>query len=295
MERDHQSAYDAEVTSMCERTLVTLIGDIGPWSQRIYLVGGLAPRYIVGALPRGVSPHVGTADVDLVIGLAIDDDAPETYSTLQANLKKSGFVPGEHSFQWARQVGATTVKVEFLCETDQVAAGSIFRPKAGTGSKIGAFNAEGAQLVTRDYLEQSIEAERLDQGGLSRVSLRVANVLSFIVLKIFAFQDRHDNKDSYDLVFTLLNYEGGPAAAAAIAGESEIIHEQQVDKALRLVAERFGSPSHDGPNAYANFLVTLNNETTKAQLRNEAVAVVQQFLTALGVEQQTSADPRHAG
>ena len=102
MERDHQSDYDAEVTSLCERTLVTLIGDVGPWSQRIYLVGGLAPRYIVGMLPQGVSPHVGTTDVDLVIGLAIDDDTPETYETLQTNLKKSGFAPGEDKAGWRR-------------------------------------------------------------------------------------------------------------------------------------------------------------------------------------------------
>lgn len=86
MKRDHQSDYNAEVTTLCEQTLVTLIGDIGPWSERIYLVGGLAPRYIVGALPEGVSTHVGTTDVDLVIGLAIDHDAPETYETLQRNL-----------------------------------------------------------------------------------------------------------------------------------------------------------------------------------------------------------------
>lgn len=284
MERDHQSDYDAEVTSLCERTLVTLIGDIGPWSQRIYLVGGLAPRYIVGVLPQGVSPHVGTTDVDLVIGLAIDNDAPETYETLQTNLKKSGFAPGEHSFQWIRQVGGAAVKVEFLCETDQVAPGSIFRPKESTGSKMGAFNAPGAQLVTRDYTEQSLEAERLDDGGVSKVSLRVAGVLSYTVLKIFAFQDRHDNKDSYDLVFTLANHRGGPAGAGDISRQTDIVNEPQVTEALRLLAERFETPDHDGPVAYANFLAGPDDENAKAQLRNQAVAVVAQFLTALGVE-----------
>lgn len=89
MERDHQNHYDAEVTSLCERTLVTLIGDIGPWSQRIYLVGGLAPRYIVGVLPQGVSPHVGTTDVDLVTSESIHS-RPSASTTADSPRSRCG-------------------------------------------------------------------------------------------------------------------------------------------------------------------------------------------------------------
>lgn len=106
-------------------------------------------------------------------------------------------------------------------------------------------------------------------------------MLSYTVLKIFAFQDRHDNKDSYDLVFTLGNHPGGPAGAATAARRSDIVNESQVTDALHLLAARFDSPAHDGPNAYANFLAEANDAAAKARLRNEALAVVQQFLTAL--------------
>jgi hypothetical protein len=51
--RDRFSDYDDETTARCERALVTLLGDIGPWSERIYLADGLAPRYLVGQLPVG--------------------------------------------------------------------------------------------------------------------------------------------------------------------------------------------------------------------------------------------------
>lgn len=40
--------------------------------------------------------------------------------------------------------------------------------------------------------------------------MRVANILPYVGLKIFAFQDRHGNKDANDLVDTLLHPEGGP-------------------------------------------------------------------------------------
>lgn len=198
------------------------MGDLGPWSERIYLAGGLAPRYLVGALPEGARPHVGTTDVDMVIGVALSDDTPETYRTLQTNLRESNFEQRTPSFQWARAVDGSIVLLEFLCETDTVPDGNIFSPKDGTGSKMAAFNVRGAMLAREDFVEIELEGERLDDGGQSRVQLRVVNLLPYAVLKIFAFQERHENKDAYDLVFTLLNANGGPLAAGRLATASPV-------------------------------------------------------------------------
>lgn len=280
MSKRHQSDYDEMTTARCERALVTLLGDIGPWSQRVYLAGGLAPRYIVGSLPEGARPHVGTTDVDLVIGLALGDESPEAYRTLENNLRKAGF-RDETSFRWKKNVEGVTVTVEFLCETDQVAPGMIFKPREGTGSGLGAFNVRGAQLVTLDYMEREIEAERLDDGGRSTVKVRVANILSYTVLKILAFQDRHENKDSYDLVYCLLNFEEGPEDAGGAAARSPIRGDAQVGAALRLLAERFETVDHDGPRAYGAFLADEGDEEQAPRLRQEAVAVVRAFLEAL--------------
>jgi len=143
--RGHYNDYSQPMTLRCERALVTFIGDIGPWSRRVVLVGGLAPRYLVGSVPPGASRHVGTTDVDLVVQLAVEHDF-ETYATLATNLKDSGFSPGRDSYQWSRQVEGATVSLEFLCETDQVAAGKIHRTKHRTGSRFAAVNIPGAQL-----------------------------------------------------------------------------------------------------------------------------------------------------
>ena len=280
MSKRLHSDYDEVTTARCERALVTLLGDIGPWSARVYLAGGLAPRYIVGSLPEGARPHVGTTDVDLVIGLAVGDESPEAYRTLENNLKKGGFT-AETSFRWKKTVEGVAVTVEFLCETDQVEPGKIYKPKGqGTGSGLGAFNVRGAQLVTRDYVEREIEADRLDGGGRSRVTVRVANILSYTVLKILAFQDRHENKDSYDLVYCLLNLGEGPEEAGRIAAQSAIRHDAQVEEALQLLAGRFESVDHDGPHAYGAFLGGGGDAEAEARLRQEAVAVVREFLDA---------------
>jgi hypothetical protein len=279
LSRRHYTDYDEETTSRCERALLTLLGDVGPWRERIYLAGGLAPRYLIGRLPQGARAHVGTTDVDLVIGLAVADETSETYRTLQNNLERANFQQREPSFRWARIVDGVTVLVEFLCETDQVEAGRIFRPKGEfTGSKLGAFNVRGAQLVHHDFIEREIEGERLDAGGRSRVTLRVANVLPYLVLKIFAFQDRHENKDAYDLVFTLLNSKGGSRSSGRAAASSAVAQHSQVTEALALLDDRFKGAAWDGPSAYASFLATPENEDEKARLRREAVATVRAFL-----------------
>ncbi|MGH3409195.1 MAG: hypothetical protein ACRDRJ_42865, partial [Streptosporangiaceae bacterium] len=184
MSRQHHTDYNDETTAHCERVLLTLLGDLGPWRERIYLAGGLAPRYLTGRIPEGARAHVGTTDVDLVIGLTVADETAQTYRTLQNNLEKAQFRQREPSFRWARNIDGVTIFVEFLCETDQVEAGRIFRPKGEfTGSKLGAFNVRGAQLARHDFIECQIEGERLDGGGHSSVTLRVTNVLPYTVLK----------------------------------------------------------------------------------------------------------------
>jgi hypothetical protein len=63
--------YSAEVTRDCERVLVTLFSGLGPWRDSVFLVGGLAPRYIVTKRPPDVPPHAGTGDIDVVVDLSI--------------------------------------------------------------------------------------------------------------------------------------------------------------------------------------------------------------------------------
>ena len=275
----HHTDYDEETTARCERALVTLLGDLGPWRERIYLTGGLAPRYLVGHLPEDVRAHVGTTDVDLVIGLALGDEMPETYRTLQNNLEKVDFEQDKPSFRWAREVDGVKVVVEFLCETDQVAPGKIYRPKGEhTGSKLGAFNVRGAHLARDDYIERELEGERLDGGGRSKVTVRIANLLPYTVLKTFAFQDRHANKDAYDLVFTLLHARDGPRDAGEAARSSPVAAKEQVVEALALLDERFRDVDQDGPSAYGLFLAAPDDHVERARLRREAAATVREFL-----------------
>lgn len=109
--------------------------------------------------------------------------------------------------------------------------------------------------------------------------VRVAGILSYTVLKTLVFQDRHENKDAYDLVYCLLNFGAGPDDAGRQAKGSPIASDRQVTAALELLAERFASADHDGPSAYSAFLADGDTDAA-AQRRQEAVAVVREFLDA---------------
>ncbi|MHB8400210.1 MAG: hypothetical protein ACYDCI_14950 [Candidatus Limnocylindrales bacterium] len=77
--------YDPTVTELCERMLVTVIGNAGFWRRRLYLVGGLVPRYLYGHAGGEVPAHVGSRDVDLAVILMVDDPTSKSYETLARN------------------------------------------------------------------------------------------------------------------------------------------------------------------------------------------------------------------
>ena len=279
--RGHRSDYDGPATERCERALVTLIGDIGPWSDRIALVGGLAPRYIVDSTAADVPAHVGTADVDLVLGLSLGDADAEAYRTLHNNLVRSGFSQAEPSFRWTRMVDGVTVAVEFLGETSDVQPGRVFRPRGGSGSRLAALNVTGSSLAIQDSAPVQITAARLDDGGESTVTIQVAGILSFVVLKILAFQDRHQNKNGYDLIYSVLYFEGGPEGAAGAASVSPIRSESLVEDALDLLGQRFDTIDKDGPRAYAAFVAESESNDATVAARRTAQATVAAFLASL--------------
>jgi hypothetical protein len=272
--------YESGKTELCERVQLTLLSCAGPWRERIYLAGGLVPRYLVPNLPEGTRPHVGTTDVDFVIGIAIDgDDGDEPYQTLETNIRRVGFRPcademGQpQSFRWQIEVDGIPVIVEFM--SLDAAPGRIVRPKKHTG-KLGAFNTKGASLVARDYVVVPIKG-RLVNGDHSFTDMRVAGLTSFLTLKTYAVDERAKLKDAYDIVFTLSNWPGGPEAAAQVVSNSTIINEVEVKAALQLLLEHFERREMDGPGNYSAFLADPDVDDDDDLRRLQAVEVVRIF------------------
>ena len=284
-----QSGYEPQQTEACERLLVTLLRNIGPWKDTVTLIGGLVPSLLFTG-----EGHVGTTDVDLVLDLdAIA--STEAYKTIEQNLKKLGLERGRNGdgeaqhFRWTRERdGEESATIEFLCPVPEDRAGRVVPLKESGQKRISALGIPGAHLVFDDYIEKTLTADLLDGRGKASVKVRIAGVAAFIVLKALAYEDRVEPKDVYDLIFVLLNHSEGPRgvgqlfAARRAANSSEPLYQ----KALGILQHRFLSDDlvdgteKDGPTSYGLFIAP-DDPDEQALERQNAFSVISLFFEGL--------------
>lgn len=256
--------YAAAVTEGCERVLVTLLRGLGPWKDSVFLVGGLAPRYIITARPPAIPRHAGTGDVDVVVDIAMLTDT-KAYQSLEENLRAMGFERAENeagkkqSWRWRAQIeGGATMIIEFLADAPELSGGRV--TELPTEGNVTAINIPHASMVFDLHDKVEITAELLNGRGRATEVVRYADIVSFTCLKAFAFDHRAEPKDAHDLVYCIEHYEGGAdglqtAFKEALSGS----HEGVIRDALAKLRVRFvdSNPdeSHlrDGPTAVARF------------------------------------------
>jgi hypothetical protein len=277
-------------TAACEKALRTILAHIGPWGTQMVLIGGLTPRYLIPELPEGIDPHAGTTDLDVVLSLAVSSTEDAPYRTLQQNLKAASFAPSRNeetgqtlSYAWERRIDEVLVKIEFFCPVEEDATAGTIRRNPGppqVGSSVGAIRTQGGELAGRDAINVELAGDTLDHGGELVVTLRVANILPFLVLKAFALRDRVKDKDAYDVVWLLNAFPGGPAGAAAAARSSPVADGPDVVVAIAILRERFGSVDSAGSARYANYFLGGNDDAAegRTRLRRDAHGTVQEFL-----------------
>jgi len=256
------AGYDQNVTSACERTLLTLLSAFGNLKETLRLVGGLVPRYLTPATPPDVPLHAGTSDVDIVLNrevLAAGDE----YTSLADQLNARGFTRGGEegntaSWRWRRRVNE---HIEVVVELLRDAGGEVpGRAISVDGERVSALTIKHAQIVHDWYQEKEVSAQLLDGGGLSVDIVRFADVPAFVILKALALDQRRERKDAADLIH-VLKYSGSIEEVAALFVQR--IRSKQHPEALKdgfaALARRFGDDEHGegyekvGAVAYAHF------------------------------------------
>ncbi|MDZ4368284.1 MAG: antitoxin, partial [Afipia sp.] len=211
------SGYEDMVTDACERVLVTLLRGLGPWKDSVFLVGGLAPRYLVTARPPKVPKHAGTGDVDIVVDVGILTTT-EAYSTLEENLKAMNFERAENdkgakqSWRWRAEIeDGTTMILEFLADSPELGGGKV--KELPSDGNVSALNIPHASMVFDHHGTVEITADLLNGKGRATEVVRYADIVTFTCLKAFAFDQRFERKDAHDLIYCIENLEGGVGAA----------------------------------------------------------------------------------
>jgi hypothetical protein len=267
--------YTAEAVDGALSVLVELTHLLGEYRENIVLIGGWVPDFL---FPGVDPPHVGSMDIDLALDHTKITEAG--YETIANLLTERGYRPGDQPYKFYRTIESGGTKVEV--EVDLLAG-----EYEGTGrgrrhqrvQDIKARKARGCDLAF-DMFEEISVTGTLPGGGKDTVTLRVASVVSFLVMKGMALEDRIKEKDAWDIYHCLRSYPGG--LVALIAEIKPHISNNLVREGFEKIGTKFASIEHIGPQWVANFDEIDDSEERDLRVR-DAFERVDYLLRGLGL------------
>ena len=281
--KEPQSAaeYDDRTTDAVKRVLIEIGQILGSFKGKFAVVGGAVPWLL---LDNEEMPHVGTLDVDL--GLDAEALGDGEYADLVEALQSKGYAQREglKRFQLVRQIAATDdgppidVIVDFLMPRDA----AIVKNKPPLIDNFAVQKADGAELALHFYQLVAIEG-RMPAGGTNRVEVAVCSIPALLAMKGHALNNRHKQKDAYDIYYCVRNYPGGPDALANDC--RPILEHGSGETGYRYIAEKFRAEGDYGPTCVRQFVADTRilGERTADQWQQDAFGQVNAWLKAMGL------------
>lgn len=237
---------------------VILCGGFGLYLKQLYLQSQGQSRQSL--LPADFWPRPRTTeDMDVLVRTEVVADA-ERFRRLRTVLDDLEYVPipGAEYMQFVKQLGTSTnVKIDLLTgpippalESRVVARQRRIRP-AGQSVGLHAHRADEAMLFEQDLLQIPIDGNRSDGQPYSGV-IFVPPAITFLSMKLHAFQDRADDQDkdfarghALDLyrVVAMLSYQEFQQVRSAIRHQWD---DAVVQNARRIVTEHFSDATSLG-------------------------------------------------
>ncbi len=211
--------YHSAITSASKSVLLELMAILKNYQESIVLIGGWVPYFLLREhKPEGIDfTHVGSIDIDLIIDPNVIDEVK--YATIARMLLKRGYQPSkEILYQFQRTVRSDVDNKEYIVGVDFLTP----QPSKGKGRAhrhrliqpdLKARNLLGAEVALK--LNQKISLSGVLPGdGVAELDFKMANLASFLALKGFAFGERYQEKDAYDIYVLCDYYEEGPVSVA---------------------------------------------------------------------------------
>ena len=147
-----------------------------------------------------------------------------------------------------------------------------------------AANLRGTGFVARDWVEEELSGT-IDGEDVS-VTVRYAGLEGYLMAKAHAVRHRGLDRDCYDLAFVLIyNRAGGPGQAAELLRTGRFAADVKNARAVwREIGARFGAVSAFGPQSYAEQALLVEPGADMADLRQNAVGAVAEFIAGLQLE-----------
>jgi hypothetical protein len=271
-----RAGYTSAELQLVRAAVLQLASILGDLMDEITVVGGLVPSLLSDAqvLSAGLDPHVGTADLDVALALALLVD--ERYAEVSERLRRAGFHPDtnengnlvRHRWVWGLN---ERVKIDFIL------------PIVGDDPKFQVFNLEpdwsalsmpGIHLAFNDRIKVSVTGHDLDGAQLTR-EVWVCGTAAFTVLKALALAIRGERKDAYDLVYVLQHVSGELDDVARKI--RDWLPDKVVEDAVSKLRELFASTDSVGPVRSALFVYDRRDPIVEA----DSFAIVADLLDLL--------------
>jgi len=272
--RQH-SDYSPRQTDAARRVLVDLGQTLAAFHDCLVVIGGWVPDLL---LTGAAEPHGGSIDVDPAPDARKLGDG--RYAELLRVLLATGrYRPGRKAFQLLVDVDLgdggkpVEVEVEFLAPKEVKLKKN--KPKLLEGFRVLQAEGCGAAFSAPEQVEVT---GRMVRGSQNKVTLRVASLPDFLVMKAHAIGGRDKPKDSYDLCYCLDHFPGGIGQLASVWRGRAL--EPDVRKAVVLLREKFSTVDAFGPGQVVEFLALDNGEAAAMQARR-AFELVQSLLREL--------------
>jgi hypothetical protein len=243
-------------------------------------VGGWVPELLIDDADE---PHVGSIDVDLALDAGkLHEGRYAEMLNLLLNTKR--YRQGAKGFQFVTEVDLgdgeepVVVEVEFLAPKEVKTQKN--KPKLLDGFRV--LKADGCAAAFHSPLSQKLKGKMVN-GASNTISLQVASVPDFLVMKAFALNGRDKPKDAYDICYCLDHYAGGiTELAEAWRAQGD---DTDVSTAIGFLEEKFDSENSYGPMQVVEFHNDYDTETREEQARL-AYELVQQFLAEIKMKGQ---------
>jgi hypothetical protein len=269
-------------------SLFHLLG--GMASKHLVIVGGLVPPLLI---PEAADAHIGSADIDLCLSLAITGgDTRQYYRSIEETLEPY-FEPERASgFRWRKKDSAPGLPLilDFLApaaEDDTLLADgtrSLDEETAAqnAGPRLRPLPIRAGRLIDEDALPSTLEGVHLvyRPGARADVQIRHAGPVGFLAAKADALTGRDDPKDGYDVSWWCLNARPSGMDVAALVTERPAFKHSLFQESVAQLHAAFRAPDYPGPDGYAREkhpdLQPGNEEYEQA--RNAAYTVVAEVI-----------------
>lgn len=272
--RQREDYSDRQVEA-ARRVLVDLGQVLAAFTDCMVVVGGWTPDLL---MPEADEPHVGSIDVDLALDAAKLNEGRYA-ELLKLLMDTRRYRQGEKDFQLIVDVDLqdgekpVQVEVEFLAPKEVKLKKN--KPKLLPGFRV--LQADGCGVAFHAPVALKMDGRNV-RGATNKVSLRVASLPDFLVMKAYALGGRDKPKDAYDLCYCLENAPGGMAALAA--DWKARLAEKEVARAVEILREKFASVDSFGPQQLVEFHAAVDDES-RAMAARRGFELVQTFLSLL--------------